>query len=176
MPENVSEMGPGPDSPSLSFDTRNTIQYIAPELFNLHGIYSYTSDIWALGCILYELSHGYHPFQISDTTTYTHTDNNNNSNANISINSIYSNTTSNTINMLKNKILTYDPLSYLSTDLTHLKEPNLSKAKSTPYLASVESTSRMAPQIDKLKLGSPLKSSKQLSMYVCMYVCMYVYV
>ena len=156
MPENMAEMVP--DSPSLSFDTRNTIQYIAPELFSLHGIYSYTSDIWALGCILYELSHGYHPFQISDTNT--HTDNNNNSNANISINSIYSNTTSNTTTILKNKILTYDPLSYLYTDLTHLKEPNLNKAKSTSYLVSVESTSRVAPQIDKLKLGSPLKSSK----------------
>jgi serine/threonine-protein kinase ULK4 len=35
---------------------------MAPELFEAGSVYSYASDLWALGCILYELSQGNPPF------------------------------------------------------------------------------------------------------------------
>jgi serine/threonine-protein kinase ULK4 len=35
---------------------------MAPELFELGGVYSFASDLWALGCILYELAQGNPPF------------------------------------------------------------------------------------------------------------------
>ena len=38
---------------------------MAPELFNDEGVYSYQSDIWALGCVLYEMATGLPPFQAS---------------------------------------------------------------------------------------------------------------
>ena len=36
--------------------------YTAPELFQIDGIYSFKSDLWALGCIMYELAVGQVPF------------------------------------------------------------------------------------------------------------------
>lgn len=36
--------------------------YTSPELFSENGIYDYKSDIWALGCIIYELATGQVPF------------------------------------------------------------------------------------------------------------------
>ena len=36
--------------------------YTAPELFQDEGMYSYKSDLWALGCIMYELAVGQVPF------------------------------------------------------------------------------------------------------------------
>ena len=36
--------------------------YTAPELFQEEGIYSFKSDLWALGCIMYELAVGQVPF------------------------------------------------------------------------------------------------------------------
>lgn len=35
---------------------------MAPELFEVRGVYSFASDIWALGCILYEMGQGNPPF------------------------------------------------------------------------------------------------------------------
>ena len=36
--------------------------YTAPELFQEEGMYSFKSDLWALGCIMYELAVGQVPF------------------------------------------------------------------------------------------------------------------
>lgn len=41
---------------------KGTPCYMAPELFELGGVYSFASDLWALGCILYELAQGNPPF------------------------------------------------------------------------------------------------------------------
>ena len=42
-----------------------TPYYMAPELFNDEGVYSYQSDLWALGCVLYEMATGLPPFKAS---------------------------------------------------------------------------------------------------------------
>lgn len=36
--------------------------YTAPELFDNDGDYSYKTDLWALGCIIYEMAVGQVPF------------------------------------------------------------------------------------------------------------------
>ncbi len=41
---------------------KGTPSYMAPELFEVGGVYSFQSDLWALGCILYELGQGNPPF------------------------------------------------------------------------------------------------------------------
>jgi len=38
---------------------------MAPELFADDGVYSFYSDMWALGCVLYELASGKPPFAAS---------------------------------------------------------------------------------------------------------------
>ena len=35
---------------------------MAPELFMAGGVYSFQSDLWALGCVMYELAEGNPPF------------------------------------------------------------------------------------------------------------------
>jgi serine/threonine-protein kinase ULK4 len=41
---------------------KGTPCYMAPELFEAGSVYSFSSDIWAVGCILYELAQGTPPF------------------------------------------------------------------------------------------------------------------
>ncbi|KAJ7980197.1 Serine/Threonine kinase family protein [Quillaja saponaria] len=41
---------------------RGTPSYMAPELFEDGGVHSYASDLWALGCVLYECYAGKPPF------------------------------------------------------------------------------------------------------------------
>lgn len=35
---------------------------MAPQLFYVGGVYSFQSDLWSLGCIMYQLSQGSPPF------------------------------------------------------------------------------------------------------------------
>jgi serine/threonine-protein kinase ULK4 len=41
---------------------KGTPYYMAPELFEEGGVYSYYSDLWSFGCVLYELAVGTPPF------------------------------------------------------------------------------------------------------------------
>merc|ERR1719487_148700 len=41
---------------------RGTPCYMSPELFTLEGVHSYSSDLWSLGVLMYELRRGCTPF------------------------------------------------------------------------------------------------------------------
>ncbi|XAR54589.1 Non-specific serine/threonine protein kinase [Bertholletia excelsa] len=47
---------------------RGTPFYMAPELFQDGGVHSYASDLWALGCVLYECYSGNPPFMAKEFT------------------------------------------------------------------------------------------------------------
>lgn len=44
--------------PDIEMNKRGSPYYMAPELFHDGGVYSFQSDLWALGCIAYELCCG----------------------------------------------------------------------------------------------------------------------
>lgn len=48
-------------------EQRGTAQYMAPELFVPEGVHSFSSDFWALGCVLYELRRGAAPYGDAST-------------------------------------------------------------------------------------------------------------
>ena len=49
-----------------------TPTYMAPELFQAGGVYSSASDLWALGCVLYECASGRPPFVSPSFKTLAH--------------------------------------------------------------------------------------------------------
>lgn len=51
---------------SHSEKKKGTPCYMAPELFEAGSVYSFASDLWAVGCILYELAQGTPPFVSSN--------------------------------------------------------------------------------------------------------------
>ena len=55
--------GPG----AVMLEQRGTPPYMAPELWRDDGLHSFTSDFWALGCVLYELRRGQAPFGDEET-------------------------------------------------------------------------------------------------------------
>ena len=49
---------------------------MAPELFVRNGVYSFESDLWSVGCMMYELAQGNPPFvsaTYQDIATLAHT-------------------------------------------------------------------------------------------------------
>jgi serine/threonine-protein kinase ULK4 len=54
--------GPGSAPAKKKSKLVGTPCYMAPELFGEHGVHSYASDLWAIGCVLYECAFGVPPF------------------------------------------------------------------------------------------------------------------
>lgn len=47
---------------SQPLSSRGTPRHMAPELFSAEAVHSFASDFWSLGCVVYELRCGRHPF------------------------------------------------------------------------------------------------------------------
>lgn len=58
----VADGAGGPDEPKAK---SGTPYYMAPELFSEEGVHSFQSDVWALGCVLFEMATGKPPFSAS---------------------------------------------------------------------------------------------------------------
>ena len=56
-----------PDAPKE--EKQGAPYYMAPELFQETGVYSFASDFWSLGCLLYEMATGKPPFNTSSLQT-----------------------------------------------------------------------------------------------------------
>ena len=59
----VDHINPSKDSYAKS--KTGSPYYMAPELFQDDGVYSFASDMWSLGCVLFELTTGKPPFYSS---------------------------------------------------------------------------------------------------------------
>lgn len=46
--------------------SRGTPMHMAPELYSSEGVHSFASDFWSLGCVIFELRCGRHPFSSND--------------------------------------------------------------------------------------------------------------
>jgi serine/threonine protein kinase len=63
---------------NAEMNTRGTPTYMAPELFAPNGVHSFQSDLWAVGCVLYQMRRGSLPFGDNHTPLATLIDNINN--------------------------------------------------------------------------------------------------
>lgn len=52
----------------LPLEVRGFPPYMAPEIITGEGLHSYQSDLWSVGCILYELRRGTAPFGDSESS------------------------------------------------------------------------------------------------------------
>ena len=59
----TDHMNPGKDS--YPQGKTGSPYYMAPELFTEGGVYSFASDLWSLGCVLFEFVTGKPPFHSS---------------------------------------------------------------------------------------------------------------
>lgn len=62
LSQKLVDMVHGEDQAADSIDRQGTPYYMAPELFDQGGVFSFASDIYALGSVLYELASGKTPF------------------------------------------------------------------------------------------------------------------
>ena len=58
----IADVAAGEGGTPSQLSKRGTPCYMAPELFTERGVHSYASDLWALGCVLYECVSGKPPF------------------------------------------------------------------------------------------------------------------
>ena len=57
---------------TLLIGAQATPTYMAPELFQAGGVHSSASDLWAMGCVLYECASGRPPFVSPSFKTLVH--------------------------------------------------------------------------------------------------------
>jgi serine/threonine-protein kinase ULK4 len=62
LSQKLVDMVNGEEQGGDNIDRQGTPYYMAPEMFDQGGVYSFSSDIYALGSVLYELASGKTPF------------------------------------------------------------------------------------------------------------------